>query len=375
MRKAVSAIVIFAAFCVLGFFVREVQAEKPNKSIGSLGGHSPLENVIVYKEPGRFCGWPANYGMWHWDNEIVVGFKLGYYQAKERSHSIDRDMPVEDVMARSVNGGRTWKLEKPKGLNSKQNPTLCSGGISFTKPGFAMRCRGETFRVSYDKGKTWSTPYVLPKYGQKRIMARTDYIVNSKNDCLIFLTASKTNGKEGRPFCIRTTDGGRTLEFLSWIGPEPKGFSIMPSTVRLSKNDLICAIRRKEKGLGFIEIYHSSDLGRSWQILNKAAETGRSNGNPPSMIKLKDGRIALTYGYRSKPYGIRAKISDDNGRTWGPEIHLRDDGRTWDLGYPRTLQRPDGKIVTIYYYTTEANAEQHIAATIWDPDLVLRQLH
>jgi hypothetical protein len=29
---------------------------------------------------------------------------------------------------------------------------------------------------------------------------------------------------------------------------------------------------------------------------------------------------------------------------------------------------PDGRIVTIYYYTTAARKEQHIAATIWTPD-------
>ena len=27
------------------------------------------EHVIVYREPGKFAGWPANYGMWAWDNE------------------------------------------------------------------------------------------------------------------------------------------------------------------------------------------------------------------------------------------------------------------------------------------------------------------
>ena len=38
----------------------------------------------------------------------------------------------------------------------------------------------------------------------------------------------------------------------------------------------------------------------------------------------------------------------------------------WDIGYTRSIQRPDGKIVTIYYYSTEKNVEQHIAATIWE---------
>lgn len=88
------------------------------------------------------------------------------------------------------------------------------------------------------------------------------------------------------------------------------------------------------------------------------------------MIRLKDGRIVVTYGYRAKPYGIRAKISLDEGKTWEQEIHLRDDGLSADLGYPRTVQRPDGKIVTVYYFTTKEIPEQHIAATIWDPDKI-----
>ena len=42
-------------------------------------------------------------------------------------------------------------------------------------------------------------------------------------------------------------------------------------------------------------------------------------------------------------------------------------GRLWDLGYPRTVQRPDGKIVTVYYFNDHKDTERYIAATIWDP--------
>ncbi len=47
---------------------------------------------------------------------------------------------------------------------------------------------------------------------------------------------------------------------------------------------------------------------------------------------------------------------------------LRDDALTWDMGYPRSVVRPDGKIVSIYYFTTAENKEQHIAATVFNPD-------
>jgi hypothetical protein len=52
--------------------------------------------------------------------------------------------------------------------------------------------------------------------------------------------------------------------------------------------------------------------------------------------------------------------------TWGPELMLRDDAGTWDLGYPRTVQRADGKIVTVYYFNDAKDRERYIAATIWD---------
>ena len=46
---------------------------------------------------------------------------------------------------------------------------------------------------------------------------------------------------------------------------------------------------------------------------------------------------------------------------------LREDGGNWDLGYPRTVQRTDGKLVTVYYYNNAPNAERFIGGTIWDP--------
>jgi len=358
---------LIVVFCSLACIAGCSEVTRTNSKL-KMDTDVPIRHVIVYKESGRFCGWPANNGIWSWGNEIVVGFHLDYYKASEDRHSVDRDKPRERVLARSLDGGRSWSLERPEALNLKGEPVVCPGGINFAHPDFAMTCRGSKFHISYDRCKSWQGRYKLPDFGQKNIMARTDYIVNDKRDCLIFLTASKTNGKEGRPFMARTTDGGKTIDFVSWIGPEPEGFSIMPSTVRISEKRLISAIRRKEKGLGFIEVYQSDDDGRTWEYLSRPASTGRRNGNPPSMVRLDNGRVVVTYGYRSKPHGIRAKISWDNGKTWGQEIHLRDDGRTWDLGYPRTVVRPDGKLVTIYYYTTAKNPEQHIAATIWDPD-------
>jgi hypothetical protein len=86
------------------------------------------------------------------------------------------------------------------------------------------------------------------------------------------------------------------------------------------------------------------------------------------MILLRDGRVCLTYGRRAVPYSIRARLSGDGGRTWGEEAILRDGGGGVDLGYPRSVQRRDGKVVTIYYFWEKMSGpERFVAATIWDP--------
>lgn len=70
------------------------------------------------------------------------------------------------------------------------------------------------------------------------------------------------------------------------------------------------------------------------------------------------------------PYGIRMKVSQDQGQTWGRETVLRSDGRNWDLGYPRLVIRPDGNLLALYYFTTQVQPEQHIAFSLFNPNQI-----
>ncbi len=348
-----------------------------------------IEHVVVYKEKGRFGGWPANHGIWSWGDEILVGFSRGWYKDLGNRHHIDREKPEEHWFARSLDGGKTWALEDPSqdgaiiprgtalhgvappGMTPKE-PVDCTGGIDFTHPDFAMTLRMLDvhaapclFYYSMNRGKNWKGPFHFPMLGLKGIAARTDYLVNGKHDCMVFLTAAKSNRREGRPFCARTVDGGKTWEFVSWIGPEPEGFAIMPSSVRLSENRIITSVRRRENERRWIDTYISEGNGVTWDYLGKPVDD-LGDGNPPCMIQLQDGRLCLTYGYRGEPFGIRAQFSSDEGQTWTEPFHLRDDGGGTDLGYVRTVQRPDGKIVSVYYFQNKIEPERYIAATIWE---------
>jgi len=333
-----------------------------------------VKNGIVFFEEGRFAGWPANNGTWSWGNEIVVGFTLGYYKDKPDGHPIDRDRPSSMRQARSLDGGETWTIETPSFVNAdgtERAPYELKEKINFTHPDFAARFRNNRFYYSYDRCRNWEGPFLLPDFGRKGLLARTDYIVNGKHDLMAFIATEKDQGGEGWPCCIRTTDGGQTWKFVGWIGqqPGPGGYSIMPSTLRISDHTLLSIIRRRGVTDGerhwWIEGHLSPNNGEDWYRL--AEPTINNHGNPPCMIRLQDGRIALTYGYREEPYGIRAVISSDEGKTWSDEIILRDDGGEWDLGYPRTVQRPDGKCVTAYYFNDKRQKERYIAYTIWDP--------
>jgi hypothetical protein len=343
---------------------------------------------IVFQQKGRFGGWPANHGMWAWGDELVAGFEAGHFKTNTqpgREHAIDYGKPAAHLLARSLNGGESWVLEEPETLKAppgtKQAGVPCveggrpmtqsPGGFDFTRPGFAFTARMASihtgpsrFYVTFDKARTWQGPYEVPNFGTPGIAARPDYIIDGKHEMTVFLTAAKSNQKEGRVLCARTTDGAKTWKMVNWVCPEPPGedFAIMPSSVRLSGKSILSTIRHRK----FIAAWRSDDNGASWKMVGQPVDdTG--GGNPPALLKLPDGRLVLTYGFRNPPFSIRARVSSDEGKTWSEDIMLRDDGGSWDLGYTRTVQRTDGNLVTVYYFNTANNTERFIGATIWKP--------
>lgn len=335
------------------------------------------QNVNVYKEPGRYGGWPANQGLWQWGDELVVGFTSTWYKQTTTDHRIDRTKPSYRIQARSLDGGNTWKTEEnqPYADHDKEaKPAPLAQPLDFTTPDFALmfsfgglHSGPSWFYTSLDRCKSWQGPYSFTVPGVEGICTRTDLIVLGQRDCLMFGSCGKKNdGKEGRVFCARTTDGGITGALVSYIGPEPVegGYAIMPSSLRLKDGSLLTIIRRSDpKVSGFIEAWRSTDMGRSWTLTAKPAP--RIGGNPPALVQLQDGRVAVTYGFRHKPSGMRACISADGGVTWGPEIILREDGFDGDLGYPRSVVRPDGRVLTVYYYNGPKEDDRAIEGTLW----------
>ncbi|HBG26550.1 MAG: hypothetical protein A2Y10_01135 [Planctomycetes bacterium GWF2_41_51] len=355
-----------------------------NKTIDVISQPSKIQNLIAYKEQDKFCGWPANEGIWSWGDEILVGFEIAAFSKSEKSHSIDRNSEKYIYFVRSKDGGQTWMVEKPKDIQPPaylEDPNMfkteeskisrLNEKMDFQNPDFTMKLRGNNFYYSYERGHSWKGPFILPDFGQKLIMARTDYVILNKDECLIFISSSQTDGNYGKSLAVKTHNGGLNWEFVGWMTsnfpPEEYkkfSFSIMPSTIMPGEQKLISALRQRFERDVWIDIYQSDDFGKTWKFLSKAAD---NINNPPSLIKLKDGRLCLIYCKRTEPFGLCAKISKDEGKTWSQQIVLRDDALSWDIGYVRSMQRPDGKVVCLYYYHTKENPQQHIAATIWEP--------
>jgi hypothetical protein len=349
-----------------------------------------MDHTVVFAERNHFAGWPANNGLWTWDGtELVVGFTLGAYRVSS-GHNIFP--PYRSLLARSLDGGLAWQAEEPAPyVGSTKNLSPVPAPIDFSAFGFAMRVIGEGYHgteekrggffVSSDRCRTWRGPYRfegltdLPQLEGWEWTPRTDYVVGGPGECLFFLSARPVErwGSD-RAFCARTADGGLSFSFVSWMVPPSDPYrAVMPSTVRCSAGRLVSALRRREMGTErcWIDAYGSEDDGASWSFLSRVGETGGHNGNPPALVRLGDGRLCCAYGRRDRRQ-IVARISVDEGRTWGAERVLRDDylpvDGDADLGYPRMAQRADGSLVTLYYWATERAPDQHIAATIWHPD-------
>lgn len=347
-------------------------------------------NTVVFHEDGKFAGWPANNGCWSWGDEILVSYVIGTFVPSETKHSIDFDGKMLAGLARSLDGGMTWSHDILPEIYDDPCKNVPVGGFDFSAPGFVLRVgrpevgiHGHVYLISCDKGKTWDGPFALPDFGF-RLSCRTAYIVDGPKTMTIFLSklTESDEAYHDRSFAAKTVDGGQTWEFVGNMAEDyPR--NVMPAVVKTSDGTIVAALRRRvpfevdtknPATLSFtdqdnwIETRTSKDGGKTWENINRTGETGTNNGNPPALCLLPDGRVVLAFGRRgpkSENNLMAVKVSSDGGKTFGDEIVVRNDARTFDMGYPRLVALPDGRAVMIYYYNSTEFTENYIAASIF----------
>ena len=111
----------------------------------------------------------------------------------------------------------------------------------------------------------------------------------------------------------------------------------------------------------------SRDDGKTWKSHGPAT---LPNQHPASLLGLSDGRVLLTYGIRNEGlHAIGARVSRDDGASWGhPFVLVCLDGSV-DDGYPSSVELDDGTVVTAYYASgIHEHQRYHMGVLRWKLD-------
>ena len=143
-----------------------------------------------------------------------------------------------------------------------------------------------------------------------------------------------------------------------------------PHAILLDDGSLLVHIRVSDYERGIFTLFQSrsEDNGKTWtkpeQIL------ANSGGAPAHLFKHSSGMLISTYGfrgtpYRTKPYGIKAMFSRDNGKTWDAGYDIYEIDVSYDLGYPSSVELKDGSVLTVFYATPEEGGPAVIMQQKW----------
>jgi hypothetical protein len=201
---------------------------------------------------------------------------------------------------------------------------------------------GQWLLRSTDGGTTWS--------------ARTPTIVNSPHgpvplaDGRLLYAGKELWTAAKRIGVCESLDDGQMWRWLAAIPTRPgdevvRGYHELHA-VETADGRVLAHIRNHNKtNAGETLQSESNDGGRTWSEPRSIGVWGL----PSFLLRLRDGRLLMTYGHRRPPFGNQARLSEDHGRTWSEPLILSGDGVAGDLGYPSTVELADGSLLTLWY--------------------------
>jgi len=366
------------------------------------------QDIVIFRDPAKYSAFPSLYydggdRLWvafgwnttrsHYGSH--AGGESGHYQFLSPDlgeHWIREDEEgfvgaPADLTALKLSdgtvvraGARGWEALEPDRAEEFRARGLT---VRELKPsGKLVACYRAAVRVSKDGGETWDAKYLefpdvaLLHGGPAEAIALPD-------DTILAPVYGRRIGDKtgGRCWCLRSTDRGQTWElitaaydgrhpFAEWAVVHAGGGRVVGLIRGEGGSTATCPMHE----IGYLYQVNSEDGGKTWDDPARAPMWGY----PPTLIRLKDGALLASYGYRRPPYGVRACFSYDDGRTWDwkKEVILRTDGlpdgpgkgaSIGDLGYPRSVELRDGTIFTAYYITL-GDTVTHIAASRWTRD-------
>ncbi len=216
---------------------------------------------------------------------------------------------------------------------------------------------------SRDGGKTWDEPIPLPFLSSA---LRGNCV--EMHDGAIIAPLYGAEGDSCNVMIVRTEDCGQTWTHYSTI-LACDGYDFEePNLYRTESGKIVAFIRTTSKetmdsGSNRNPLYTSESLdnGKTW---SQPVRHRIYSPSPYHAVRLSSGNVLLTYGYRHRPFGIRAVLVDAECRQidQAEETILREDGIGEDIGYTSSVQFEDGRILVTYYYYSE-NGERYIAGS------------
>ena len=233
--------------------------------------------------------------------------------AHQRLSAEQRRAELGQWMIRSTDGGVTWSQRFPSIVNSPHGPIQLGDG-----------------RLLYAGVQLWSP-------------------------------------SRGVGVC-HSTDDGESWKWLADIpvrdGDDPKKYHELHA-VEAADGRLVVHVRNHNStNMGETLQSESTDGGKSWTPPRSIGVWGL----PSFLLRLRDGRLLMSYGYRRKPYGNQARLSEDHGQTWSQPLTISDDGAGSDLGYPSTVELDGGMLLTVWYERMKDSPHAVLRQAKWSID-------
>lgn len=217
---------------------------------------------------------------------------------------------------------------------------------------------GSTYRISHDNGRTFGELGFIPvntPHGPTPMADGSLLYVGR-----VFTADNSYSETENHLACYKLYADG-SWEFLSEIENVPGYIACEPYAVVLEDGTILVHLR-VDRGVFTIFQCESYDGGRSF---TKPHRILPERGGAPAHIIADGSTLISVYGYRSRPYGIRAMFSKDRGKTWDIDHVLVDNAPSPDMGYPASVIRKDGSILTVYYTRENGFSGSVIKQVVW----------
>jgi hypothetical protein len=376
-------------------------AALPGGAAELVPGVRKVSDTVIYQENRFYATFPSV--VKRPDGELLVAFRRApsrvALREKTESH-IDPNSYL--VLVRSRDGGATWTKEPeliyahefggsqdPCLLQLRDGTLLCSSygwavlkpeAVPLLGPRVNQNRPGTVFLGGYlvrstDGARSWQGPIYPPHippeinhdpYGRPLPAYNRGAMYEGANGRIFWVVAAMDSDSPRKTsnHLLVSDDRGTTWRYSAPVAVDAKVVFNEASAYVTPKGDVVAFLRTAN----FEDqacIARSSDGGKTFQPW----EGMGFKGHPLQATRLPDQRVLLVYGYRHKPFGIRARIlnAECTDYATAPEIVLREDGGTTDIGYPWSVVADERRVLVVYYFNL-ANGPRHIAGTMLEID-------